>query len=110
MDVDSAARELNLPRHDMQFTEKLSVKEFGAVARVTEKIAGVLRGKLIDVLVECPSEQEVSVDGGRVVIKVGQQQQQQREKGGGSGDGAGGTKEVAVTWSIDVRIDDIEIK
>jgi len=89
VDVESAAKELNLPRHMMQFTETVNVRELGTLSRVTDKIATLLKARLPDVTVELPAENEVSVDNSRVLVKVGQIPKNDT------------AKEVSVTWSID---------
>lgn len=90
MDVESAAKELNIPRHTLQFTEKLTVKESGEPARVADLILNTLKKRFTDMPVELPSDNEVIVDHGRVSIKVVPTAKSEN------------TKEVSVTWSIDV--------
>jgi hypothetical protein len=85
---------LDLPRHTIRFTENIIFREFGAISRTTDKIATLLRTRLSnnDVSVEVLSENEVSVDQGRVTVKIVPVSKSETEK------------EVSTTWSIQVRI------
>lgn len=89
-DVESAAKELDLPRHTLQFTEKMTIRETAGVPRTTEKISALLKARLADGAVDLISESEISVEQGRVTIRVEQVPKSEN-------------KEVSVTWSIDVR-------
>jgi hypothetical protein len=91
VDVETAGEELGLPMHTMKFTEKVTLRQFGAISRVTDKIGSVLKSRLnASTPVEILSENEVSIDGGRVTVSVSPVPK--TETG----------KEIAVTWGIQV--------
>jgi len=93
VDVETAAKELNLTPHSLKFTEVITFREFGAISRLTDKIGDFLRLKLKDndASVEIPSENEVVVDGGRVRVRVTPVLKSDTEK------------EVATTWNLVVN-------
>lgn len=92
VDIDTAAKELNLPRHIVKFTEVITFREFGAISRTTDKIAAHLNLKLKEneTTVEVLSENEVSVDQGRVQITITPVPKSDTEK------------EVSTTWKLQV--------
>jgi len=89
--VASAGEELGLPRHTLTFTEKVTLRQFGAISRVTDKISDLLKARLNkQTPVEVLSETEVSIDSGRVSVTVAPIPKSQTEK------------EVSVTWGMEV--------
>lgn len=91
LDVESAGAELGLPRHVMRFTEKVTIREFGAISRVTDKIGALLRTRLnASTPVDTLSENEISVDGGRVTLKINPVPKTET------------AKEICTTWGMEV--------
>jgi hypothetical protein len=92
VDVQSAGEMLGLPKHSMRFTEKVTMREFGALSRLTDKISAHLRSRLnSSAPVDTLSENEISVDNGRVAVKITPLPKSDT------------AKEVSVTWGMEVN-------
>lgn len=75
----------------MRFTEKVTVREFGAISRVTDKIGSILRTRLnSSTPVDTLSENEISVDNGRVSVKINPVPKSDT------------AKEISTTWGMEV--------
>jgi len=90
MEVDAAAEEIGISRHKIQFTETITMREFGAISRTTDKIGNLLKSRLTDMPIEIASENDVNVDNGRITIKVLPVPKSDTER------------EVFITWGIQV--------
>jgi len=89
VDVATASAELGIPRHVLRFTEKFVLREFGTISRTTDKVSQLLRARLTDLSIEIPSDNEIIVEKGRVVVGICQVLKSDTEK------------EISVTWSVE---------